>query len=374
MPKRYRTIVLRCEPDAETREALDTAFVEVSKFCEILEGEFSKLIYHKYREGATDTDAELHVRVSNLLARRFVGTVMGQKILTFDKDCYKLVKRNGSWFLEVRVLRKYEGKKLKAGTKYLIPIYKTDNKYYGLLLENSAFPVTLFKEGDQYKAAVSIPVSIKFEDSRPLVTIGINLTMWKHAASLYNPETNKFERNIFYDNRWVDEKAKKIQKKINFHKKQIRLKEVDEEDGKERIRKLHATISELIKKAHGEFISKLLGIADEYWDNGYNVVFSVRNLKGFGEITFRYPWLNYKLRSLLAWQKFANMLEPRGYYVVYPFSSIKECHRCGEKGEVVKRVFNCPNCNLKDFNAELNTARVVAKRGLDRAKKRRFYS
>lgn len=369
----YRAVVLKCEPDAETREALDTGFVEFRKFCEISTREFHKLLYHKYRNIADQEPHELHVRVADQLAKRFSDTVLKQEILPFDKDCYKLVRKNGAWFIEVRILRKYKGKKLKAGTSFLIPIYKTDNRYYSLLLENSAEPLVIFKEGDQYKAVVSVRIPVKFEQGRELVVIGVNLTMWKHAASLYNPKTDKFEKNIFYDNRWVDKKAKHILKVINLHKRRINSEEIDEEVGKRQIRKLHATISEIVKKAHGEFITRLVEIADEYWDNGYNVVFSVRNLKGFGEISFRYPWLNYKLRSLLAWYKFTNMLEPRGYYVVYPFVKFKRCHRCDGDGEVVKRVFTCPNCNLRDFNAELNVARNVAKIGLEWAKKRKWY-
>lgn len=369
----YRAITLRCEPDAKTKEILDTAFIEFRKFCEMSTGEFHKILYHKYREMAENEPHELHVRVADQLAKRFSDTVLKQEILPFDKDCYKLIKKNGAWFIEIRVLRKYEGKKLKSGTSFLIPIYKTDNRYYSILLENSAEPIVLFKEGDQYKAVVSVRIPVKFEQGRPLCIFGVNLTMWKHAASLFNPETGKFEANIFYDNRWVDEKVKHILKVINFHKRRIKLKEINEEEGKNQIRELHASISEIVKKAHGEFITRLIEIADDYWSKGYNIVFSVRNLKGFGELTFRYPWLNYKLRSLLAWYKFSNMLESRGYYVLYPFVKLKKCHRCGSDGEITKRVFTCPNCNLTDFNAELNVARNVAKIGLEWAKQRKWY-
>ena len=373
MSKIYRTIVLKCEPDAKTREALDSAFIEVGKFMEISSREFSSLLYNKYREIAEDGDAELHTRIANLLAERFAKTVTKQEILPFDKNCYKLIKKNGAWFLEVRVLRKYEGKKLKAGTSFLIPIFKTDNRYYGMLLEGSAHPMAIFKEGEIYKAAISVPIQLKFDANRPVVVIGINLTMWKHAASLYNPETGRFEKNIFYDTRWLDEKVKKIQRFISKLQSQKRLGDEAKKLVNMKISQLHGKISELIKLSHGNFIARLVKIADEYWNGGYSVVFALRDMKGFGEVTFRYPWLNYKLRSLLAWRKFANMLETRGYPVVYCLPKLRVCHRCGSEGEIVKREFRCPSCGLKRFSAELNLARNVAKAGLERAKKRKFF-
>ena len=371
--KTYRTIVLRCEPDSETRKALDTAFVKVGEFMEMSRTEFSKVLYHKYRESSKLSDAELKTRIVNLLAERFSKTVTKQQILPLDEQCYRLVKKNGAWFLEVRILGKYEGKKLKKGTSWLIPIYKTDNKYYGMLLEGSAYPLALFKEGEIYKAAISVPVEIKFDANRPIVTLGINLTMWKHAASLYNPQSGKFERNVFHDTRWLDEKAKRIQKNISRLQRQTRLGSPARELVNLKISELHGKISELIKLSHGNFIARLVKIADEYWDKGYNVVFSLRDMKGFGEISFRYPWLNYKLRSLLAWRKFANMLETRGYPVVYCLPKLKTCHRCGSEGEIVKREFRCSSCGLRRFSAELNLARNIAKAGLERAKKRRFF-
>jgi len=359
MPKIYRTITLACEPNAKTREALDTAFEEVRDFAEVAMTEFQKTLYHKFKD---EVEPELAMRVVSLLAQRYGKTLLKQELIPLDKCNYKLIKQNGAWFVEAKILKSEE--------RFLIPIYKTDNRYYGMLLERSAFPATLFKEGGQYKLAIAVPIDVRFDANRPTVTIGINLTMWKHAACLYD---GSYVWNHFYDTRWLDEKVKRIQKQISRLQRQKRLGKAAKELVRNKIAELNRKISSMVTKSHGEFITKLVEKADEWWEKGYNVVLSMRNLKGFGEISFHYPWLNYKLRSLLAWQKFANMLEPRGYYVVYPFISPTECHRCGEKGERVKRIFSCPNCGLKDFNAELNVARVVAKVGFERAKQRRFY-
>ena len=137
-------------------------------------------------------------------------------------------------------------------------------------------------------------------------------------------------------------------------------------DEKKRIQDLYLVIKEVIKKAHGDFISRLIDVADKYWREGFNVIFVLEDLKGITKrIEKIHPSFNRWLHSQWCYRKFAVMLETKGYPVKYvePKDTSKICHRCGKQGKTYgkhKRLFKCNYCGLKDFNRDLNAARNIA--------------
>jgi IS605 OrfB family transposase len=325
--------------------------VKVAKFLNISKREFQKAIWHHARQNRELKEA--HTRLLDLLSQRFASTVMGNLLYPLDERNYSFVKR-GKWYsVEVR----FEPK-----TKVAIPIARPERKYYADILDGTAYPAFIYKHGADYFMSVEIPFKEHYEESRQTVYVGIDLNQRKHAASLYNPETREFERNIFFDLKPVDERIKKIQWKISAIQRGERTS-----GERESIRDLYERIDKTIEKGHGDFISKLTGVADEYWKKGYNVVFVLEDLRGITKRAGKeYPAFNRWLHSQWCYRRFGILLETHGYPVKYvdPMDTSAKCYRCGAKVEIYGkhgRLIKCNVCGLRDFSRDLNAARNILK-------------
>ena len=358
--KEYKSVVLRLVPTPREEKILERNLMKVSKFLEISKREFQKLIRHKAREHPEIGEA--HSRLVDLLAQRFANTVMGNLLYPLDNRNYRFVKQNGWYKIAV---------KFKPRSEMLIPVARSDCRYYGELLENTAYPAFIFKDGGNYFLSVSIPFKRRWEKGqRPTVYIGIDLNQRKHAASLYNPQTDKYERNLFFDLKPVDRKVKELQRKITAIQKGKRFNQLTEEE-REKIDKLNETIKKVIQKGHGDFIVKLIEVADGYWERGYNIVFVLEELKGITKRAGKsYAPFNQWLHSQWCYRKFGVMLEAKPYRVVYvkPKDTSKLCHKCGSEVKIYgkhNRLIKCEVCGYRDFSRDLNAARNIAKKGGD---------
>jgi len=353
----YKSVVIRLFPPPRETKILDRVLVKVSKLLEISKREFQKSLWHRWREEFS----EGHTRLIDLLSQRFTSSVMENKIIPLDERNYRIVKVNGWYNIELKLLMKSKRK----ADKIYVPFCRSGCDYYGEILEGTAFPAFIFKDGGNFFLSVSIPLTIKYDEERLSVVFGIDLNMYKHTASLYNPITKQFEVNMFFDLKPTDRKIKDIQREISRIQRGRKWEELEKNE-KKRIQDLYLVIKEVIKKAHGDFISRLIDVADKYWREGFNVIFVLEDLKGITKrIEKIHPSFNRWLHSQWCYRKFAVMLETKGYPVKYvePKDTSKICHRCGKQGKTYgkhKRLFKCNYCGLKDFNRDLNAARNIA--------------
>lgn len=358
----YRAVIIRCEPTQKQKKLIDKNLQAVSKMTGISRFEFQKLLYHRFKEQGFDVSS----RLIDLMVQRCGKTLFANKVLPLDERNYRIVKKDGAWFAEIQ-LRSAKNSRKEA--KELIPIYRSKNKYYENVPEGSVFPAILFKQGADYFIAVTIPVEKRYEENRKTVYCGIDLNQRKHAASFYNPDTGVFEKNLFFDLSPIDRKIKEVQRKISAVQRGKRYSEMSEEEV-QKIRELHETIRKVIEKGHGDFIAKLLKVADEYWEAGYNVVFVLEDLTGITKrVEKEYASFNRWLHSQWCYRKFAAMIDCRHYPVIFvdPRDTSKKCHRCGGELKIHgkhKRLVDCPHCGLKDFNRDLNAARNLVKKHL----------
>ena len=356
--KEYRSVIIKLEPTPREEKILENNLMKVSKFLEISKSEFQSSLYKKIRA----TIPDMHTKAVTLLVKRFTDTVMNNLIYPLgDKNNrnYKFIKENGWYKVEIR---------FKPREKVVIPIARPDCKYYSDILDGAIYPGSIFKQGANYFISISMPIKKRWENGRPTVYIGIDLNQRKHAASLYNPKTGKYERNLFFDLKPVNRKVDEIWQEIKTIDRERRNRRLTEEENEKR-RQLYNTLKKVIQKGHGDFISKLIKVADEYWEKGYNVVFVLENLKGIiKRVEKRHKHFNRWLHSQWCYRKFANMLETKPYRVeeVNPRDTSKFCHKCGSEVEIYgkyKRLIRCKNCGYKDFSRDLNAARNIAKRG-----------
>lgn len=350
----YKSVTVRIVPTPRQAELIDHCLLKVSKLLEISKREFQLMIWHQARQN--EDLREEHTRLLDLLSQRFASTVMGNVLYPLDKRNYSFVKKEGWYKIEVR---------FRPKTRVTIPIARPERKYYADILDGTAHPAFIYKYGADYFLSVSIPFERRYEEDRLVVYIGIDLNQRKHAASLYNPMTQEYEQNFFFDLKPVDEKVKKIQREITAIQMGKRMGELSKED-EGRIDRLYGRGRKVIDKGHGDFISKLMGIADEYWGNGCNVVFVLEDLEGITKRVGKgYPSFNRWLHSQWCYRRFGILLETHGYPVeqVNPRGTSTTCHRCGAKLEIYgrhKRLVRCNICGLSDFSRELNAARELA--------------
>ena len=356
--KEYKSVVLRLVPTPREEKILEHNLLKVSKFLEVSKREFQNALYAKIRE----TIPDMHASAVTLLTQRFTNTVMSNLIYPLGdrNNCnYKFIKENGWYKIEVR---------FKPKEKVVIPIARSDCRYYSDILDGAIYPGFIFKEGDNYFVSISIPFKRRWEEGRPTVYIGIDLNQRKHAASLYNPQTGKYERNLFFDLKPVDRKVKVLQRKITAIQKGKSNSQLTEEERK-KINKLYEAIRKVIQKGHGDFIAKLIEVADEYWERGYNVVFVLEELKGITKRAGKsYAPFNHWLHSQWCYRKFGVMLEAKPYRVVYvkPKDTSKLCHKCGSEVKIYgkhNRLIKCEVCGYRDFSRDLNAARNIARGG-----------
>jgi len=121
------------------------------------------------------------------------------------------------------------------------------------------------------------------------------------------------------------------------------------------------------------FLKIVLKKADEYWENGYNVILVIEDPTTLAKIKVddeRHRDPNFsrwvKTEWMFGW--FEKMLasRPYPYLRINPMGTSKYCHRCGSELEIYGnhgRLVVCPTCGLKDFNRDLNAARNIALRG-----------
>jgi len=357
LQKTYRSVTLRLLPTPKQAEILDKNFRRVSKFLGISKREFQKLIWKRARED--EELSEVHTRLLDLMAQRFAGAVMGNLLYPLDERNYKFVKENGYFKIAV----KFEPRKAVT-----INVDRSYNKYYSDIIENVAYPAFIYKDGGDYFLSVAIPHTYRWEESRKTVYCGIDLNMRKHVASFY--VDGEFKETVFFDLAPVDRKIKQIQRTMSAIQKGKRADQLTDEE-KAKLARHRRRIKKVIQKGHGDFISKLIAIADKYWDEGYNVVFVLEDLKGITKNARKdYRSFNRWLHSQWCYRRFAVLLESKPYPVKYvpPKDTSKLCHRCG--GEVRihgkrGRLVSCDKCGLKDFSRDLNAARNIAKLALE---------
>jgi len=357
--KTYRSVTLKLVPTPKQARIIDRNFLRVNKFLNISEREFQKLIRNKAKE---DNELhEAHTRLLALLAQRFTKTAMSNLLYPLDKGNYCFIRENNWYKVEIR---------FEPRMPVRINIDRSNNKYYSDIINGTAYPAFIYKYGSDYFLSTAIPIEKKWEERRLAVFIGIDLNMRKHVASLYNSLTNKFEVNIFFDLKPIDEKIKEIQRKIFMIQKGKRSSQLTEEE-KQQLSKEYRRIRKIIEKGHGDFISKLLKVADSYWEQGYNVVFVLEDLKGITKnVRKDYKSFNRWLHSQWCYRRFGILLEVKPYLVKYVDSrnTSKMCHRCNSEVKIYgkhKRLISCDKCGLRDFSRDLNAARNIVKRIVD---------
>jgi len=354
----YRAITLRCEPNRYERMLLNANLLAVTRLTEVSKIEFQKLLYHKFK----DEKLDIASRVIDLMLQRSARTLMANKLLPIDDRIYKFKKENGAWFLDILLKKGRQGGKSE---RVLIPIYKSDCSYYGDILDEASYPGTIYKQGDDFFVCVTIPVAKNYEEARPTVYCGIDLNQRKHAATFLVPAPSKYDGTVFFDLEPIDKLLKKLQQEISDVQKGRRNNALTDEE-RALIKALYQKRDKIIEKGHGDFIRKLMAIADRYWAEGYNVVFNLEDLKGITrQATKSYAPFNRWLHSQWCYRKFGVMLETKKYPVEYvdARNTSRYCHICHTEGVINgkhKRMFNCPKCGLHDFSRDLNAARNIA--------------
>lgn len=363
MTTMYKSVTLRCWPiDPKTEDILSRAFIQVRGFMTTSLTEFRKGLYH----ASKDNDTELPMRTVALLAKRFGDTVLKNEVIPLDNKTYKIVKINGYYNIIVKILGNQQTQDYDRVT---LPISRSDNDYYGDIIENNAYGAVLYKQGNNTFLTISIPIEMRCQKKLPAVFIGIDLNMQKDAVSLYNPQTSLFERNLFFDRRPLSESFDRLQLRLSRVTKG--MKKTDWTDGmREMVNDLYKRRSSVVTNSHGNFISNLLNLAESYIDK-QNVIFVLEDLKGITKRVSGSKSFNTWLHAKWCFGRFRELLETKGFPVidVYPFLTSKTCHHCGERGYAYgqrARLFKCGACGLMDFNRDLNAARNIAMRGFKR--------
>ena len=128
-------------------------------------------------------------------------------------------------------------------------------------------------------------------------------------------------------------------------------------------RRSHQKITEIVKQAHGTFLSKL--------KERYGIcTLAIEDVSTMFRLTEKEnAMINNWLYKKTAMRKFVLRAMAKGFNVVEvnPAGTTKTCHRCGSEVKIygrTKRLIRCDNCGLRDYNRDLNSARNIAKRAL----------
>lgn len=352
----YRSVTLRVVPTPKQAKIIDKNLLRVNKFLDIAKTEFQKQIWHLAREDEDISDA--HSRLADLMAQRFAGSVMKNLLYPLDKRNYKFIRENGYFKAEIR---------FKPKSVVNINVDRNGNRYHSDVLEDTAYPAFIYKYGNDYFMSVSIPHKFRWEDERPVVYCGIDLNQRKHVACFYNP-LEGFKETVFFDLKPIDRQCKKNQRNISAIQRGRRNNQLSDEE-KNQLNKEYKSMRKVIDKGHGDFISKLLRIADSYWDYNYNVIFVLEDLRYISKNARKnYKPFNRWLSSQWCYRRFSVILEGKQYPVEYVGASgtSKLCHKCGEEVRAYgkrKRMISC-SCGVKDFSRDLNAARNIAIKGV----------
>lgn len=314
------------------------------------------------------------------LAKDIANNIAKKELLYIRRDNCRITKIGHGWFLETKLDRAG-----KRGEKLRIPLNLSMNDYYERLMNAKELAGYIYKEGATYFLVVVWKEPIRYEEGRPTVFIGIDLNYYKHVATLYNPETGRWEWNYFFDlstlrqnllhqikvASWHRSLATKL--KNEWKKTGNRLALEESERHAELARRHYKARSEMIKKSWGDFLGVILRKADEYWENGYNVVLVIEDPAVLAKIRkneerHRDPHFSRWVNSEWMFGWFEKMLasRPYPYLRINPAGTSKKCHRCGAELEIHGkhgRLVTCSVCGLKDFNRDLNAARNIALRG-----------
>jgi len=129
----------------------------------------------------------------------------------------------------------------------------------------------------------------------------------------------------------------------------------------ERANRLHKKITEIVKNAHGTFLSKL--------KERYGIcTLAIEDISTMFRLTEKgNTMINNWLYKKTAMRKFVIRAMAKGFNVVEvnPAGTTRTCHRCGAEVRVYgrrQRLVRCDNCGLKDYNRDLNSARNIAKK------------
>ena len=327
----YRTVILQAYPTPSQEKLLRKAEESVFKFLELSRRELQKLLYHKFKNDGIEP------RMLNLMCQRFTGSLGEKAILCFDKDNSKFVNENGIWFVEVKLGR-------GRNSRERILIAKSDNEYYDVIQDLSKFPFVMVRENDKWFVYVSIPVE---QQSNGLV-VGIDFNMRKWVASPYK------EKPLFFDVRKYEETIDDLQRKIG--------KAYQKKDYK-KANKLHQKICEIVKHAHGNFLSEI--------KKRYGIcTLAIEDISTMFRLTEKEnTMINNWLYKKTAMRKFVLRAMAKGFNVVEvnPTGTTKTCFRCGAEVKIygrTKRLIRCDNCGLRDYNRDLNSARNLALRAI----------
>jgi len=345
---KYRTVILLADPDKSQERILEKCEVDVLKFIGKSRLELQKHLYHNYKR-----DLEMSSRTLCLLAQRFAGALGEKAILPFDSGNSRFVNNRDGWRVEIQPLK-------GRGERIQIPISKTEVPYYDAIQDMSEYPFYIARENDKWFVYVSIPVNI--EAGSNVIGIDFNMRSWVAApASQFQP--------LFFDASGYDKEVEQIQKKISRAQSQIVLETAKKADRKPRYKKeldpLYEDLKLVVKRAHGNFLSQLrdkYGVCTLALEN-IDVLYQMRD----NESRMTNIWL-YKKTAL---RQFVLRAMAHGFNVVEitPRGTSHNCHRCDSEGEIYgthQRLFRCPKCGLKDYHRDLNAARNIAKRSLEK--------
>ena len=327
----YRTVILQAFPTPSQEKLLRKAEKSVFRFLELSRRELQKLLYHKFK------DDGIEPRMLTLLTQRFTGSLGEKAILCFDDDNSKFVCENGIWYVEVKLAK-------GRNSRERVLIAKSDNEYYDVIEELKNFHFVVTRENDKWFVYVSIPV----EPSTNGKIVGIDFNIGKWVASPYEG------RPLFFDVREYEEAIDELQRKIGraYQKKDY-----------ERANRLHKKITEIVKNAHGTFLSKL--------KERYGIcTLAIEDISTMFRLTEKEnTMINNWLYKKTAMRKFVIRAMAKGFNVVEvnPAGTTRTCHRCGAEVKIygrTKRLIRCDNCGLRDYNRDLNSARNIAKKAL----------
>jgi len=292
---------------------------------------------------------------------------LGLKIYSANKQqalrFYKTIKKDKEYPISIRKdlidIKETKNKLAKYWVK--IPI---KSRYGGLKLAikpHQDFPKNheiceskLFRKNNEFW--IHITIQKKIEENKSYFSIlAIDLGEKNYVTSV-SVAQNGIQRVKFYGKeiRGIRRRYQYLRKKLGEKKLLKKIKEIGQKEKRIVNQKLHEISKTIVDLATSTNSLIVLGDLKEIR----------KSLKGKKFNRILNNWAYYKLTKYIEYKarwkgiKVVKICEKGTSYT---------CYRCGHKGKRPKQaVFNCPNCDLKDFNADINGAINIAKKFLFR--------
>lgn len=344
----YRTAILLLEPDEFQGKILQYCEQGAIKFLNLSRMKLQSQLQIQMKQEIS----ELSRRSIELLSQRFTGSLGEKAIIPFDERNSKFLFEDNSWFVEIRPLRD-----LKHGDRIRIPCARSELNYYSAIEDLSTFPFFIARENDKWFAYVSIPQ--KIISSERQIGIDFNVRKWVAAGREGKP--------LFFDVTSYDREVEEIKKKLSriYHAWSLEKRKRPNEQEQKEIDQFYLERSAVLKRAQGNFLSQIedhSGICILKVEEVKTMYGMIQGLKSKATNN----WLNQK--TSLSQFILRAMAHGFGVREVPPRGSSHECFRCHAYKDKVKiygdheRLFRCFKCGLKDYNRDLNAARVLAQR------------